>query len=57
MTLFWTTFDGHAIMPWLIAGTLTAVGLWLAKRNAPELAATWHDANSVQGGRSSAAST
>ncbi len=50
MTLFWTTFDGHAIMPWLIAGTLTAVGLWLAKRNAPELAATWHDANSVQGG-------
>ena len=49
MTLFWVTFDSHSLIPWAIAGIVAAAGLWLAKRHAPELAATWHEANGVTG--------
>jgi branched-chain amino acid transport system permease protein len=37
MTLFWTTFDSHTVLPWLIALAVTAVGLAIAKRTAPAL--------------------
>lgn len=52
MTLFWTTFDSHSVLPWAIAGVCFFGGIWLAKRNAPELATTWHRANGVTGGQS-----
>ena len=45
MTLFWTTFDSHGILPWIIAIAAMLGGFWLAQRNAPELRDTWHRAN------------
>jgi branched-chain amino acid transport system permease protein len=47
MTLFWTTFDSHTVLPWLIALVVTAVGLAIAKRTAPALKEAWSDANSA----------
>ena len=47
MTLFWTTFDSHTVLPWLIALAVTAVGLVIAKRTAPALKEAWSDANST----------
>jgi branched-chain amino acid transport system permease protein len=47
MTLFWTTFDSHTVLPWLIALAVTAFGLAIAKRTAPALKEAWSDANSA----------
>ena len=47
ITLFWTTFDSHTVLPWLIALAVTAVGLAIAKRTAPALKEAWSDANSA----------
>ena len=41
MTLFWTSFDSHSLLPWLVAGAAAAGGLWLARREAPGLKAAW----------------
>jgi branched-chain amino acid transport system permease protein len=49
MTLFWTTFDSHTIMPWLIAGAIAAVGLGIAKVTAPALKEAWDEANTAGG--------
>lgn len=49
MTVYWTTFDSHAVLPWVVAIVITGVSFWLAKRNAPELVETWHEANSLDG--------
>ncbi len=49
MTLFWTTFDSHTLMPWLIAAVITVVGLGIAKRTAPALKEAWDEANSAGG--------
>lgn len=50
MTVFWTTFDSHTVMPWIIALAVTIVAFWVAKRNAPELNAAWHAANTMSEG-------
>ena len=50
MTIFWTTFDSHAILPWLIAGIITAVALYFTKKNAPDLYEIWGEANTPSGG-------
>lgn len=50
MTLFWTTFDSHTILPWLVAAVVAVGGFWLAKRNAPELVETWQMASTPDGG-------
>lgn len=47
MTIFWTTFDSHTILPWVIAGLVTVVGIGIAKRTAPELKAAWDAANTA----------
>ncbi|MGH1578906.1 branched-chain amino acid ABC transporter permease [Planktotalea sp.] len=49
MTLFWTTFDSHTLMPWLIAAVVTVIGLGIAKRTAPALKEAWDEANSAGG--------
>ncbi len=49
MTLYWTTFDSHAVLPWLVAIAATALGFWLTRRSLPELNAAWHEANSLPG--------
>lgn len=51
MTLFWTTFNNHTILPWIIAGVVTVVGIGIAKFTAPALAEAWTEAN-TQGGQS-----
>lgn len=47
ITLFWTTFDSHTLMPWIIAAIVTAIGLGIAKRTAPALVEAWGEANSA----------
>ncbi|GAA6196507.1 hypothetical protein NBRC116598_19510 [Pseudophaeobacter arcticus] len=47
MTLFWTTFDSHTLMPWLIAIAVTVVGIGIAKRTSPALKEAWSEANSA----------
>jgi branched-chain amino acid transport system permease protein len=49
MTLFWTTFDSHTLMPWIIAGLVTLVGLGIAKATAPSLKEAWDEANTPGG--------
>ncbi len=49
MTLFWTTFDSHDIMPWVIAGAVTVIGLGIAKVTAPSLRDAWNEANTAGG--------
>lgn len=50
MTLFWVTFDSHGILPIIVALAVAFVGIWIAKRNAPDLLETWHQANTPEGG-------
>lgn len=47
MTLFWTTFDSHSLMPWAVAVAVSVVAFWIMRRNLPELVAAWHQANGV----------
>ncbi len=47
MTLFWTTFDSHTLLPWLIAGAVALIGIGIAKRNASELKEAWDAANTA----------
>lgn len=49
MTLFWTTFDSHTILPWVIATVVTVVGFWITRTTAPALAEAWNEANTPQG--------
>ncbi|SFT69261.1 branched-chain amino acid ABC transporter permease [Sedimentitalea nanhaiensis] len=49
MTLFWTTFNVHAVLPWLIAIAITGAAFWLTRRNIPEVVDAWHRANSLPG--------
>ena len=45
MTIFWTTFDSHALVPWIIAVAVAGGGIWLARRNTPEMVEAWGQAN------------
>ncbi len=47
MTLFWTTFDSHTLMPWIIAGAITLIGLGIARATAPTLKEAWDEANTA----------
>ncbi len=49
MTIFWTTFDSHTILPWIIAGAITVIGLGIAKATAPALKEAWDEATSLGG--------
>jgi branched-chain amino acid transport system permease protein len=49
MTLFWTTFNSHEILPWIIAGAVTVIGLGIAKVTAPSLKEAWNEANTAGG--------
>lgn len=49
MTLFWTTFDSHTILPWIIAGAVTLIGLGIARATAPDLKEAWNEANTAGG--------
>ena len=49
MTLFWTTFDSHTLLPWVIAIVVTVAGLGIARATAPGLKDAWNQANTVGG--------
>ncbi|MEH6646984.1 branched-chain amino acid ABC transporter permease [Sulfitobacter sp.] len=49
MTIFWTTFNSHEVLPWIIAGAITLIGLGIAKVTAPSLKDAWNEANSAGG--------
>ncbi|MDU9003252.1 branched-chain amino acid ABC transporter permease [Sedimentitalea todarodis] len=49
MTLFWMTFDSHAVLPWITMFAVMVVSFWITRRNLPELKAAWHDANTIGG--------
>jgi branched-chain amino acid transport system permease protein len=48
MTIFWTTFDSHTIIPWLVAGAVALVGLGIARATAPSLKDAWNEANTAR---------
>jgi len=49
MTLFWTTFDSHTILPWIIAGAIAIGGIGIARMTAPALKEAWDEANTPGG--------
>ena len=49
MTVFWTTFDSHTLMPWLVAGAVALIGLGIARATAPALKEAWSEANTAGG--------
>ncbi|NNE52441.1 MAG: branched-chain amino acid ABC transporter permease [Sulfitobacter sp.] len=49
MTLFWTTFDSHAILPWVIFIGVAVIGLGIARTTAPALRDAWNEANTAGG--------
>ncbi len=50
MTLFWVTFDSHSALPWIVCAAVAVAGIWVARRNAPELVEAWHSANAAPEG-------
>lgn len=50
MTVFWTTFDSHAVLPWVVAIGVTAVAIYLTRLTAPALREAWANANTPEGG-------
>ncbi|WP_372988656.1 branched-chain amino acid ABC transporter permease [Sulfitobacter sp.] len=49
MTIFWTTFNSHEVLPWVIAIAVTAIGLGITKATAPALRDAWNEANTAGG--------
>ncbi|QFT57638.1 leucine/isoleucine/valine transporter permease subunit [Sulfitobacter sp. THAF37] len=47
MTLFWTTFDSHAILPWVVAIGVTVIALGITRATAPGLRDAWNEANTA----------
>ncbi len=47
MSIFWTTFSTHDILPWVVLIVLSIGGIWLARRNAAELKEAWGNANTL----------
>ncbi|MBO28994.1 MAG: branched-chain amino acid ABC transporter permease [Rhodobacteraceae bacterium] len=50
MTLFWTTFNSHSLLPWIIAIAVAVLAFWITRRNMPELRAAWATANTAREG-------
>lgn len=48
MTVFWTTFDSHDILPWAVAIGVTVVAFGIMRMMLPSLRAAWADANSIK---------
>ena len=47
MTVFWITYNSHAILPWAVMLFATLGGFWLARRSWPDLRAAWDEANTL----------
>ena len=51
MTLFWTTFDSHAVLPWIIASIVAIVGFAIVRATSADLVEAWNDANTNEATR------
>ena len=51
MTLYWTSFSSHDILPWIVTAAVAIGGFWLARRGAPDLKAAFEDASAVEAQR------
>ncbi len=49
MTVFWTTFDSHTLLPWLIAGGVTIIAFAITKATSASLKDAWNEANTARG--------
>ena len=49
MTLFWTTFNSHDILPWVIAIAVTGVAFAIVRATAPGLRDAWNTATTAGG--------
>jgi branched-chain amino acid transport system permease protein len=47
MTLFWMSFSHFDLLPWVLTACTALGGFWLARREAPDLVAAWHEANTI----------
>jgi branched-chain amino acid transport system permease protein len=47
MTLFWTTFNSHSVLPWVIAIGAAVGSIWLTRKMAPQMVEAWHAANTL----------
>lgn len=47
MTVFWTTYDSHSVLPWAVMIVVAVGGLWFARRGWPDLRAAWDEANTL----------
>lgn len=45
MAVYWTTFDSHHVLPWVVVIGVTGVALFITKITAPELKEAWSEAN------------
>jgi branched-chain amino acid transport system permease protein len=45
MTIFWTTFDNHSIVPWIVVTAITVAAFWVMRRFLPEMVEAWNEAN------------
>ncbi len=50
MTLFWTTFDSHAVMPWIVVIAVIVIAFGVMRRNLPEMTDAWDEANHAEEG-------
>ncbi len=50
MTVFWTTFNSHDLLPWAVAIGVTVVAFGIMRKMLPSLRAAWADANTSKGG-------
>ena len=48
MTVFWTTFDSHDILPWAVTIGVTVVAFAVMRMMLPTLRAAWADANATK---------
>jgi branched-chain amino acid transport system permease protein len=47
MTVFWTTFDSHTVLPWAVAIAVTVVAFAIMRMMLPTLRAAWAEANTA----------
>lgn len=50
MTIFWTTFDSHTILPWVIATGVTVVAFGIMRATSADLREAWNEANTPSSG-------
>ncbi|MEQ6250863.1 branched-chain amino acid ABC transporter permease [Sulfitobacter sp. HNIBRBA3233] len=49
ITVYWTTFDTHSALPWILFGAMALIGLGLVRATAGSLREAWNSANTAGG--------